>query len=233
MNLLKKKLRGYKHMVMWFIKQATMINRLGYIAPNSIYESPCNIDSPKDVFLYENVRLRSHCNIFNAPGSKVLINKYSVIACGCTFITDGHRSTVGIPQFLLGTSHINDKSADIIVAEDVWIGANTTLMPGVHIGRGAVIGAGSIVTKDVPPYAVVVGIPAKIIAKKFELDDVIRHEESLYSKHERFSFEYLSKVFNDNYNGIKTFGTSRLLSSEEMAILQLTKRARRYVEPIL
>lgn len=51
----------------------------------------------------------------------------------------------------------------VTVGDDVWIGTRVIIMPGVHVGRGAVIGAGSVVTKDVPEYAVVAGVPAKIV----------------------------------------------------------------------
>ena len=51
----------------------------------------------------------------------------------------------------------------ITVEDDVWIGANSVILPGVHINKGAIIGAGSVVTKDIPPYAIAVGNPAKVI----------------------------------------------------------------------
>lgn len=54
------------------------------------------------------------------------------------------------------------------VGSDVWIGANAVVMPGLNIGDGAVIGAGAVVTKDIPPYAVVVGVPAEVIKYRFE-----------------------------------------------------------------
>lgn len=228
---LRKKLRGYKHMIKWFIKQSSMVNKFGYFASNAKYEEPCNIDTPAGIFIYENARLRRHCNVFNAPGSKLIIKKNSVVACGCTFITDGHISTVGIPQFLLGTSHINDKSGDIIISEDVWIGANCTIMPGITIGRGAIIGAGSLVTKDVPPYALVVGSPAKIVGKKFELEDILKHEVMLYNESERLSYGTLKKLFDEIYNDKKTFGINNPLSVEQERKLQQVKLDMKYIEP--
>ena len=228
---LKKRFRGYKHMLKWFIKQSTIENRLGYKAPNAILELPCVIDSPEGLFMHENTRLRSNCCILNGPTRKVVINKYTAIACGCTFITNGHKSTVSVPHIVLGASHINDKSGDIILGEDVWVGANCTFMPGVKVGRGAVVGTGTLVTKDIPPYAVVVGSPAKIIAKKFELDDILLHEEHLYAESERFSKEELTKIFEAYFQDKKAFGTNQPLSSDDKQRLQSVKRAFAFVEP--
>lgn len=58
-----------------------------------------------------------------------------------------------------------ERKENIIVEDEVWIGANVTILPGVHIGKCSVIGAGSVVTKDVPSYSIVAGVPAKIIKK--------------------------------------------------------------------
>ncbi len=59
---------------------------------------------------------------------------------------------------------------DIVLDDDVWIGYRATIMSGVHIGQGAVVAAGAVVTKDVPPYAIVGGVPAKIIKYRFNPD---------------------------------------------------------------
>lgn len=60
-----------------------------------------------------------------------------------------------------------DKNKPITIGNDVWIGANAVILPGVNIGNGAVIGAGAVVTKDVPDYAVVVGVPGKVLKYRF------------------------------------------------------------------
>ena len=61
-----------------------------------------------------------------------------------------------------------------VIADDVWVGSNAMIMSGVRIGVGAVIGAGAVVTKDVPPYAIAVGVPAKVI--KYRFDDAVRQK---------------------------------------------------------
>lgn len=67
-----------------------------------------------------------------------------------------------------------------VIGSDVWIGQNVTLIHGVKIGRGAVVAAGSVVTKDVEPYSVVGGVPAREIRKRFTKDEIRRHEAALY-----------------------------------------------------
>jgi len=92
---------------------------------------------------------------------------------------------IGLPEHpvnMVSTSpkiYRNIKSKDIkdvyfppIIGNDVWIGANAIILQGVTIGDGAVIAAGAVVTKDVPPYAIVGGVPAKVIKYRFS-DDVI------------------------------------------------------------
>jgi len=62
---------------------------------------------------------------------------------------------------------------DIVIGNDVWIGQNVTILPGVHIGNGAIIGLNSVVAKNVEPYAIVAGNPAKTIRKRFD-DELIK-----------------------------------------------------------
>ena len=59
-----------------------------------------------------------------------------------------------------------------IIDDDVWIGINAVIMPGVHVGQGAIIGAGAVVTKDVQPYSIVGGVPAKPISKRFDKETI-------------------------------------------------------------
>lgn len=74
------------------------------------------------------------------------------------------------------------KGLKLIVEDDVWIGYGSILLTGVRVGRGAIIGAGSVVIKDVPPYSIIVGVPARVVGMRFNQDEIARHEEILYGQ---------------------------------------------------
>ena len=71
-----------------------------------------------------------------------------------------------------------ENKGDIVIGNDVWIGYEAVIMAGVHIGDGAIIAARAVVTKDVPPYTIVGGVPARPIRKRFD-EEVIRKLETL------------------------------------------------------
>ena len=74
-----------------------------------------------------------------------------------------------------------EKGSDgkVVIEDDVWVGSNAIILHSVKIGRGAVIGAGSVVTKDVEPYAVIVGYSAKKIKNRFSDEEIVIHERQL------------------------------------------------------
>ncbi|WP_224488618.1 CatB-related O-acetyltransferase [Robertkochia flava] len=115
---------------------------------------------------------------FDFIGDKLSIGKFCMIASGVRFIMNGANhlteSVSAYPFAIFGNGWekaMEGKSypikGDTVIGNDVWIGFNTTIMPGVTIGDGAIIAANSNVTKDVPPYTVVGGNPAQEIRKRF------------------------------------------------------------------
>lgn len=114
---------------------------------------------------------------------KLIIGKFCSIACGTKFLfncanhTLKSLSTYTFPLFYeeweLEKSNITtawDNKGDIVIGNDVWIGYEAVIMAGVHIGDGAIIAARAVVTKDVPPYTIVGGTPAKEIRKRFDTE---------------------------------------------------------------
>lgn len=117
---------------------------------------------------------------YDFNGDKLIIGKFCAIAKGVEFIMNGanHRmcSATTYPFNIFGngwekvTPSIDQLplKGDTVVGNDVWIGQNVTILPGVHIGDGAIIGANSVVAKDVLPYNIVAGNPIKTIRKRFD-----------------------------------------------------------------
>ena len=102
-----------------------------------------------------------------------------------------------------------DEDRDIVVEEDVWIGARVTLLRGVTIGRGCIIGAGSVVRGSVPAYAIVTGNPAKVIGFRFNPKEILEHELILYKEEDRLSSDLIQnnykKYFLERIKEIKDF----------------------------
>jgi acetyltransferase-like isoleucine patch superfamily enzyme len=74
------------------------------------------------------------------------------------------------------------RGMQLIIGEDVWIGFGAVLLTGVTVGRGAIVAAGSVVTRDVPPYAVVAGNPARTLTMRFSPEEIVEHERLLASR---------------------------------------------------
>ena len=75
-----------------------------------------------------------------------------------------------------------DQDLPVVIEDDVWTGANVTILKGVTIGRGSVIAAGAVVTKSFPPYSIIGGVPAKLIKMRFTPEQIAEHERVLYKK---------------------------------------------------
>ena len=116
-------------------------------------------------------------------GDKLIIGKFCQIASGVEFVMNGANHQMNavstFPFYTLEGWNMQSPAiadlpfkGDTVIGNDVWIGQNAVILPGVHIGDGAIIGANSVVGSNVAPYAIVVGNPAKEIRKRFD-DELI------------------------------------------------------------
>lgn len=147
--------------------------------PNIIVGDYTYYDDFEDVANFEK-NVKYH---FDFIGDKLIIGKFCMIASDVIFIMNGanhlSKSISSFPFAIFGgdwKDAMNGKTypnkGDTNVGNDVWIGFNSTIMPGIKIGDGAIIAANSTVTKDVEPYSIVGGNPAKEIKKRFSQEKI-------------------------------------------------------------
>lgn len=215
MNLLRKIANHIEWRIMrryYIITENNFKQKMGYYGKNVQIAVPEFCSSPKRIFMYDNTNIYSGFNFISYTGAFIM-KKNSGSAQGLTVITGNHHRIVGefIKESII--KRTEDIEEDIIVEEDVWIGANVTLLDGCHIGRGANIGAGATVRFKVPPYAIVIGNPAKIVGFSFSPEEVKEHEEKLYPPKERIDFSLYetnyNKLFIKNIQAINAFLRSK------------------------
>jgi acetyltransferase-like isoleucine patch superfamily enzyme len=114
------------------------------------------------VTIGQETHIQANCTLNGYLGS-IHIGRYVMIAQGCGFYPYQHKVD-DLSQPMCHQKLIS--KGDIVIEDDVWLGARAQVMDGVHIGRGAIIGAGAVVTRNVPPYAVAVGVPARVTHKR-------------------------------------------------------------------
>jgi len=154
----------------------------------------------KDVTFHSNITVGdyTHLNQGDYIFSDVQIGNYCSIAVNVIIGGDEHNIDT-LSQFTF--RNINRKAEqkhlnkETIIESDVWIGAGAIIKKGIKIGTGAVVGSGSVVTKDVPPFAIVVGVPARILRYRFEED---LREKILESKWWTYDKEILDKLDFNN-----------------------------------
>ena len=117
---------------------------------------PFVVFGPKQVEIGSGVSIRAFFQLHGMGGVKIGNRVMIASHVAITSLTHDHSALV-----MWGTGIMNP----VIIEDDVWIGTHSVILPGVTIGRGAVIGAGSVVTKDVPSNAIAAGVPARIIRR--------------------------------------------------------------------
>ena len=139
----------------WYMESVLNIlktNKENFFEPNVYIGSGVNVKIGQHSHINENVFIQ---------GAK--IGSFVMIAPGVCILTQGHEfKRIDIPMINQGET----KELIPIIEEDVWIGRNVIIMPGVKIGKGSIIGAGAVVTKDIQPFSIVGGVPAKLIKKR-------------------------------------------------------------------
>jgi acetyltransferase-like isoleucine patch superfamily enzyme len=144
------------------------------------------------VSCFGNVQIGRYTSI-NGPSTqigakinRIQIGNFCSIASGVVIQEYYHRYNRPTTYFINRNVFKKDifydiySKGDIIIEDDVWIGANSVILSGITVGRGSIIGAGSVVTKNVPRYSIMAGNPAKIIKKRFSKEDMVYLENTLW-----------------------------------------------------
>lgn len=136
-------------------RQVILRELLGEMGQNTVIDPPFYCVYGKNIFLGEQVFLNRLCNILDS--NEVHIGSRTMIGPGVQIYTGAHELQVKL------RNQGYEVARPIVIEEDVWIGGSAILLPGVRIGRGAVVGAGTVVTRDVPTNTIVGGNPARVI----------------------------------------------------------------------
>lgn len=175
---------------------------LGLIDDSVILKLPDTCSCPEKIFLHPNTSIYENAKFIISPvgeNGKFIMKMYSNAAQGLTVITGNHNRHIGEPSIFAADSHKYDTDIDIVVEEDVSIGANVTLLAGSKLGRGSEIAANSVVCSIIPPYAIAMGNPAQVIGFCFTPEQVIEHEKVLYPEEERLPLAKLEKNYDKFY----------------------------------
>lgn len=148
---------------------------------------PYTIAGLENIVMGDHVTVGVGSTLFTT-GAKLVFKGHFISGPHLTVITGDHMSLVGkfIDEVTAEDKQLSEQGRlldlDVVIEEDVWCGANVTILKGVTIGRGSIIAAGAVVTKDIPRYSIAGGIPAKVIKQRFTQEEIIEHEARLYTR---------------------------------------------------
>lgn len=112
----------------------------------------------EQIVLGRNSHINAYCCVWASPRARIILGDNLLMGPGAKIFSSNHSQAFGAPMNL--QPYVE---GDVVVGDDVWIGANAVILAGVRIGEGSVVAAGAVVTQDVPPYSVVGGIPARVL----------------------------------------------------------------------
>lgn len=144
-----------------------------WISPFGSYLTPKTISIGNNVYLGQGAVISASAGLRIGDGV-VIGPEFCVMAGDHNFRVVGRR---------IHEVTENGKNAPVVIEDDVWIGARVTLLKGVTVGEGAIVGAGSLVTRSVSPYSVAAGNPARRISARFTKEELVLHLESIGSNY--------------------------------------------------
>ena len=168
-------------------------SEFGYIGKNVKITPPYAMHF-KNIFIHDNVGIGPK-SFISTPNAKVIFKGNTAVAEGLTIHSGNHARVIG--KFVSDITDGDKPSgydSDVVIEEDVWIGSNVTILAGVTIGRGCTIAAQAVCNRDIPPYCIAAGIPAKVIKMYWSVEEILEHEYKLYPEARRLSKDYLEQI---------------------------------------
>ena len=120
-------------------------------------------------------------SVFYCTKASLTIGKKVIFGPRPTIITGDHRIDI-IGKYIIDVTDaekLPENDLPVVIEDDVWCGANVTILKGVTIGRGSVVAAGAVVTKSFPPYSIIGGVPARLLKMRFTPEQIEEHEKRL------------------------------------------------------
>lgn len=186
----------------------TRRSKFGYIDQTARVRFPILIKGIENVYMHENTHIMGNALIISTK-AKFIMKKNSAASEGLIVVSGNHPMVLGEWFLQRGGDSDIQNAKDVIIEEDVGLGARVTLLNGVVVGRGAIIGSGSVIRNSVPPYAIIAGNPAKVVGFRFAPQAIIEHEKVLYPENERLDLNQLQenyrKYFISRIKEIKSF----------------------------
>jgi maltose O-acetyltransferase len=136
---------------------------LGRVGRDVIFLGSVRIAGMRGIHLGNHVSVNRDC-VLDGTGGLVIGDYVMIAQATCIYSAQHKFDRLDIPMMLQGF-----EKRRTVIEDDVWLGAGSTILPGVKVGRGSIVGAGAVVTKDVPDYSVVGGVPAEVIGSRRDL----------------------------------------------------------------
>ena len=171
--MILRKLKQLRCQFLLITKRNIILGKTSTFGRGTVFYAPNQMEIGENVYIGKYCSLETDIEIGNDVllGNNVgLIGKYDHdFSCIGKSIKDS--PWIGDPEY-----QFKGKGLKIVIENDVWIGYGSIIVSGVHIGRGAIVAAGSVVLKDVEPYTIVAGNPAKVVSKRFDIEQIREHE---------------------------------------------------------